>query len=191
MQLTVNDHHILLIIGLTFFACLLFVPLIRKIAQHVGAVDIPNERKVHTKPMPRLGGLAIFLAFLTGYVFFAKTSIQMISILIGSFLIIILGIFDDIKPIKARYKFLGQIVAASIVVLYGHIYLEEVSAFGLYINFGSLSYPFSILFIVAIINAINFIDGLDGLAAGISSIYFATIAVIAFILNRIGGLDVI
>lgn len=191
MQLIVNNHHILLIISVTFFASVILVPIVRILAKHVGAVDIPDERKVHTKITPRLGGIAIFLAFLIGYLFFARMSTQMISILISSFFIIILGIFDDIKPIRARYKFIVQIIAASIIVLYGHIYFDEVSAFGLNIDFGVLSYPLSILFIVAIINAINFIDGLDGLAAGISSIYFATIAVIAFILNRIGGLDVI
>ncbi|MFA6777158.1 MAG: MraY family glycosyltransferase [Bacilli bacterium] len=191
MEWTVNGHHILLIIGVTFFASLLLVPIIKKIALHVGAVDIPNERKVHTKIIPRLGGLAIFLAFLIGYIFFAKNNAQMLSILIGSFLIIILGIFDDIKSIKARYKLIIQILAASVVVFYGNISLTEISAFGISLSFGSWSYPLTIIFITAIINAINFIDGLDGLAAGVSSIYFATIATIAFILNRIGGLDTI
>lgn len=191
MQLTINGHHILLIVGITFFASIILVPIIKILARHVGAIDVPNERKVHTKITPRLGGLAIFLSFLTGYIFFGELSTQMISILIGSFLIIILGIFDDIKPIKARFKFLVQIIAASIVVLYGHIYLDDISAFGFYLNFGWWGYPLSIIFITAIINAINFIDGLDGLAAGISSIYFTTIAIIAFILNRIGGIDIV
>ncbi len=191
MQWTVNNHHLLLIVGMSFLASLILVPLIKKVAIHVGAVDVPNERKVHEKNTPRMGGLAIFLSFITGYIFFGELSTQMISILIGSFLIIVLGILDDINPIKARYKFIVQIIAASIVVLYGHIELTELGAFGIHINFGILSRPITIIFITAIINAINFIDGLDGLASGISSIYFATIAVIAFILNRIGGLDVI
>ncbi|MDD4187278.1 MAG: MraY family glycosyltransferase [Bacilli bacterium] len=191
MEWTVNGHHILLIIGVTFFASLLLVPIIKKTALHVGAVDVPDERKVHKKPIPRLGGLAIFLAFLTGYIFFAEHNVQMLSILIGSFIIILLGIFDDIKPIKARYKFIIQILASSVVVLYGNISLTEISAFGINLSFEAWSYPLTIIFITAIINAINFIDGLDGLAAGVSTIYFATIAIIAFILNRIGGLDTI
>lgn len=189
MEWTVNGHHILLIIGVTFFTSLILVPIVRVLAKKIGAVDIPNNRKVHTKVTPRMGGLAIFLAFLTGYIFFAKTSTEMISILIGSFVIILLGIFDDISPIKARYKFLIQLIAASVVVLYGDIHLTDISAFGISINFNVWGYPLSILFITGIINAINLIDGLDGLAAGISSIYFATIAIIALILNRIGGLD--
>ncbi|MFA7064433.1 MAG: MraY family glycosyltransferase, partial [Bacilli bacterium] len=191
MEWTVNGHHILLIIGVTFFASLLLVPIIKKTALHVGAVDVPDERKVHKKPIPRLGGLAIFLAFLTGYIFFAEHNVQMLSILIGSFIIILLSIFDDIKPIKARYKFIIQILASSVVVLYGNISLTEISAFGINLSFEAWSYPLTIIFITAIINAINFIDGLDGLAAGVSTIYFATIAIIAFILNRIGGLDTI
>lgn len=191
MEWTVNGYHILMIVGVTFLTSIILVPIIKNLANHVGAVDIPDKRKVHTVNTPRMGGLAIFLSFLIGYILFADVSTQMISILIGSFLIVLLGILDDIKPIKARYKFIVQVIAASVVVLYGNIQLTEIGAFGININFGILSCPLTIIFITGIINAINFIDGLDGLAAGISSIYFATIAVIAFILNRIGGLDII
>ncbi len=191
MKWIINDNHVLWIILLTFIASLLIVPVIRAIAKHIGAIDKPDDRKVHTKITPRLGGLGIFSSFLIGYIFFAETSVQMLSILMGGFLIILLGIFDDIKPIKARYKFLVQMIAASIVVFYGNIYLPELSAFGIQLNFGNFGYPIAMIFIVAIINAINFIDGLDGLAAGICSIYFLTISVIALILNRLGGLDTV
>ncbi|MDD2504684.1 MAG: MraY family glycosyltransferase [Bacilli bacterium] len=189
MNWTVNGHHILLMLGVTFITSILLIPIIKKLANHVGAVDVPEKRKVHTKTTPRMGGLAIFLAFLTGYIFFGEISTQMISILIGSFLIILLGILDDIKSIRAIYKFMVQVLAASVIVLYGNICLQDIGAFGIYINFGIFAYPITIIFIAAIINAINFIDGLDGLAAGVSSIYFATIAIIAFMLNRIGNLD--
>lgn len=189
MEWTVNGYHILLVVGVTFLTSVLLVPIVKKIADFINAVDVPNERKVHAEPKPRLGGLAIFLSFLTGYLFFAQNSLQMTSILIGSFVIILLGIIDDINPISAKHKFLVQIIAASIVVIYGNIFFTEITAFGFIINLVNFSRPLSILFIVAIINAINFIDGLDGLAAGVSSIYFTTIAIIAFILNRMGGLD--
>ena len=190
MEWIINGNHILLIIGVTLLASVIFVPIVKVLANYIGAVDIPDKRKVHKKITPRMGGLAIFLSFLTGYIFFAEISTQMISVLIGSIIIILLGIFDDIKPIKARYKFLFQTLAASVVVFHGHIYLPGISAFGMNLVFGIWGYPLAVLFIVAIINAINFIDGLDGLASGISSIYFITIAIIAFVLNRIGGLDV-
>jgi len=113
------------------------------------------------------------------------------SILIGSFIIIITGVIDDIKPIPAKYKFLGQIAGSAVIPLYGGIILTELSAFGLYINFGILSIPVTILFIVSVINCINLIDGLDGLAGGLSSIYFLTIGIIAMILNNSSGLDIL
>ena len=183
--------NILLIVGVTFLFTLLFIPIVKKIAIHIEALDYPNERKVHKKPIPRLGGLGIYAGFLLGYMLFGEHSIQMNSILIGSIIIIITGIIDDIKPVPAKYKLIGQIVAASIIPLYGHILLQDISAFGIYFNFGILSYPITIIFIVAIINCINLIDGLDGLAAGISSIYFLTIGIIAMILHNSTGLDVI
>ena len=187
-----NDilSRVLQMVILTFIFVVSIIPVIKKIAEHVGAIDYPNERKVHKKPMPRLGGLAIFSSFLIGYILFAEPTVQMNSILIGGFIIILLGIFDDIKPISAKYKFIVQLIASSIVVYYGNIYISELSAFGLNISFGVISQPVTILFITAIMNAINLIDGLDGLAAGTSSIYFLTIAIIAYFLNRLNGLDV-
>ena len=190
MNWIINGHNILEILLVTFIVSVILVPVAKKIANHVGAIDMPNERKVHTKPMPRLGGIAIYGAFLVGYMLYGELTTQMISILIGSFIILLVGIFDDVKPIKARYKFLVQIIAALIVVIYGQLYFTEISFLGLYLKFNLLlSYALSTLFIVAISNAINLIDGLDGLAGGISSIYFATISVITIILNRVTGLD--
>lgn len=170
---------------------LIFIPVVKKIAIHVGALDIPNERKVHKEPIPRLGGLGIYFAFILGYIIFGKESIRMNSILIGSFIIIITGIIDDIKPIPASYKFLGQLAGASVIPLYGGIVLNEVSAFGLYLNFGFLTIPVTIIFIVAIINCMNLIDGLDGLSGGLASIYFLTIGIIALMLNNSNGLDIV
>ena len=191
MSYIVNGHNVFLILLTTLISSLILVPIVKKVAHHIGAIDYPNERKVHKKPIPRLGGLAIFLSFLIGYMCFGQITTQMISILIGSFVIIILGICDDIKPVPARYKFLVQTIAACIVVFYGHIYIDMISIFGLVIEFGSWGYPLAVFLIVSIINAINLIDGLDGLAAGTSSIFFLTISVIAFYLDRLNGLDVI
>ena len=192
MDLVVNGHNVFIIVIVTFLASLILVPIVKKIALHINAMDEPNARKIHKVPMPRLGGLAIFLAFLLGYMLYGEISTQMLSILIGSFLLILVGIVDDIHSVKARYKLIVQIVAAAIVVLYGDLSFTELSVFGYKIYFNEFFvFLLSIIFIVAITNAINLIDGLDGLAAGISSIYFLTIAIIAFILNRIGGLDVI
>lgn len=192
MNLTVNGFNVFLIVIVTFLASACLVPLVKKIAEHCGAMDYPNERKVHKKPMPRMGGLAIFGAFLFGYMWFARMSNQMLSILIGGFLIVLVGIFDDIKPIGAKIKFLFQVLAASVIVFYGNIVLDHVDFLGININFPSpLNYIVTIFFVVSITNAINLIDGLDGLASGVSSIYFLTIAIVAYILNKMQGLDTI
>ena len=181
-----NTVNTILMVGVTFIISLISVPIAKKIANHVGALDIPNERKVHKKPMPRMGGLAIYFAFLIGYILFGEISVKMISVLIGSFIILITGIIDDIKPIDAKVKLVGQILAALVVVFYGNIILKDISAFGLYLEFGIFAYPVTVLFIVACINCVNLIDGLDGLAAGISSIFFLTIGIITFIKGEFG-----
>lgn len=174
--------QILLNISLITFSCFflvaLIVPIIKKIAIHVNALDIPNKRKVHKIPIPRLGGLAIYIGFLFGYLVFMKNNVIMDSIIIGSFIILVTGIIDDIKPVPAKYKLIGQILASLVVVFYGNITLQDISAFGIYIDFGIFSPIVTILLILACINCMNLIDGLDGLAAGISSIYFLIIGII-------------
>lgn len=179
------------IVIITMIFVIIFIPIVKNIAMFVGALDIPDKRKVHKAPIPRLGGLGIYAGFLLGYILFGHQSIQMNSILIGSVIIIITGMIDDIKPIPAKYKFMGQLVAALIIPFYGGIVLRDVSAFGLYVNFGIFSYPLTAFFIVAAINCVNLIDGLDGLAGGISAIYFLTIGVISMVLKNTNGLDTV
>ena len=195
MNLEVNGHNIFLMLAITFLISLVLIPLIKKIALHIGAVSAPDTRKgetwhIHDKPIPRMGGVAIFFSFLIGYMFFAQTSAQMNAILIGGIIVIMFGLFDDIKTIKARYRIIPHFIAACIVVFYGNIYIPNIHIFGTALEFGVLGYPLAIFFIMGAINAINLIDGLDGLSSGISSIYFATISILAFILNLHGGLDV-
>lgn len=191
MNFIVNGYNVFIIILTTFLTSLILTHLMIKISKNMNIMDIPNERSVHKKPTPLLGGIAIFLSFLFGFILFGNQNPLMISILIASFLILLLGIFDDIKPIKARYKFVIHILVALIVVFYGGLKLTHVDIFGLSLNFKWMSPYITILIIVGIINAVNLIDGLDGLCAGISSIYFLTIGVIALILNKFNGLDII
>ncbi len=182
----INLMKIILMVFIPFVFVSVITPFVKKIAFHVGALDMPNKRKVHTEPMPRLGGIGIYSGFLLGYMLFGEQTPTMNSILIGSFVLLVTGIFDDIKPLKASHKLIGQIAAALIVVLYGNILLKDASVFGFYINFGLWSYPITLLFILGCINCMNLIDGLDGLAGGISSIFFLTIGIIAFFQGRIG-----
>jgi len=177
---------LIIISSMTLFSALIMF-YVKKIAFHINAIDIPNERKVHKKPMPRLGGLAVFFTFLLGSMIFGLNGRTYEAILIGGFIIVILGIIDDIKPLKATTKLAGQLVVACILMLYGNILLKNVTIFGLNIDFMWGCYILTPLFIVAIINAMNLIDGLDGLMAGTSSIFFITVIVLHLLIPRLGG----
>lgn len=176
----------------TFLFSAMIMFLMRKVAVHIGAIDIPRKeeghRHIHKKETPKLGGVGIFLAFLFGYMLFGEQSIRMNSILIGSFIIVLTSIVDDIKPIKATQKIIGHLAAAMVIVFYGNILLNNITAFGYSLSFGILSYPITIIFIVACTNIINLIDGLDGLSGGICSIFYITIAIIGFYQGRAGSL---
>lgn len=167
----------------------------RKIAHHIGAMDLPRSeegnRHIHKNATPKLGGVGIFLSFLLGYMLFGEQSIRMNSILIGSFIIILTGIIDDIKPIRAIHKMFGHLLAAMVIVFYGGILLNNITAFGYSFDFGILAYPLTIIFIVGCTNIINLIDGLDGLSGGICSIFYITIAIIGFYQGRAGSLVMI
>ena len=164
------------IVIVTFLFSVIIMELMKKVAFHIGALDIPRSdegnRHIHKKVMPKLGGVGIFLAFLFGYMLFGEQSVRMNSILIGSFIMILTGIVDDIKPIKAIHKLLGHIAAACVIVFYGGILLNDITAFGFYIDFGIFAYPITILFLIACANIINLIDGLDGLSGGICCIFY-------------------
>ena len=177
---------ILIMILLPFVFVAAIMPYIRNMAIKINAVDIPRTRHIHKKPTPKLGGLAIFLGFLLGYMVFGTHSSIMNAVLIGSFIIIITGVIDDITELGPLTKFIGQLAAACVIVFYGKLLISDVTAFGFYIDFSYLSYPLTIFFILGCINCINLIDGLDGLSGGISSIYFLTIGIIAIIQGRTG-----
>ena len=177
------------IVGIVFLFVLIIVPFIKKMAYHINAIDIPRTRHIHKEVMPKLGGVAIFLGFLLGYMLFCNQTPQMISILIGGFIIVFTGVLDDIKSLPSKVKFLGQIISAAIVVYYGGIVMQDVSAYGIYLNFGIFAKPLTILFIVSLINCMNFVDGMDGLAAGIAEIYFITISIIIYFTGIYNGLD--
>lgn len=177
---------IILMIGIPFLFVVAIIPFIKKVATQINAIDIPRGRHIHKKPTPKLGGVAIFLGFLLGYMIFGTHSASMNAILIGSFILVLVGVIDDITELSAKTQFLGQLAAACIVVFYGNLLIRDISAFGIYIEFSWLSYPLTIFFILGCINCINLIDGLDGLSGGISAIYFLTIGIIAIIQGKLG-----
>ncbi|MGG0669541.1 glycosyltransferase family 4 protein [Sporosarcina koreensis] len=168
-----------------FIASIILTPLVIKFAFRIGAVDHPNYRKVHASVMPRIGGMAIFGAFVIGYLLLRPTDEHAIGILVGAVIIIITGFLDDMLEITAKAKMFGQLAAAIIVVTWGGLQIEFINLpfFGP-LDFGYLSIPITILWIVGITNAINLIDGLDGLAAGVSTIALISIAVMAMIMGE-------
>lgn len=179
------DPNFLLKVGLALVcaavvSCAL-TPLVKVLAKKVGAMDVPkDERRMHRVPIPRMGGMAIFLGFMVSVLIFQKLSIsaELQGILLGAVIIVILGVMDDILTLPALPKFCVQIAAAVIVVLYG-CRIEHFMGFALP---DWLSYPVTVIWIVAITNAINFIDGLDGLAAGVSAISAGTMLIVALLL---------
>ena len=180
------------IVLVTFVFTALIMPIVKRIAIHVGAIDVPRadegHRHIHKKATPMFGGVGIFLGFLFGYMLFGEQSVRMNAILIGSFIIILTGIMDDVKPIRAYQKMIGHIIAACIIVFYGQITLDNISAFGYSLDFGMFAPWITIFFIVACTNIINLIDGLDGLSGGVCSIFYLTIGIIGFYQGRGGSL---
>ncbi|MBD1221393.1 undecaprenyl/decaprenyl-phosphate alpha-N-acetylglucosaminyl 1-phosphate transferase [Virgibacillus halodenitrificans] len=171
---------------LTTLISLIITPIVIKYAKKLNATDKPNYRKVHKDPIPTLGGLAIFMSFLIGLVILQPVSEYHLAIVIGGFIMIILGFFDDLFDLSPKVKFLTQILAASLVVFWGGLQVEFINLpFGGQIEFGILSSVITIIWIAGVTNAINFIDGLDGLAAGVSSIALMTIAVMAIIMGNV------
>lgn len=176
---------------------LALTPLVKSLAIKIGAMDVPDHRKVHTRIMPRMGGLAIYAAFTATILLFLpwlpdsflsdhdESLIR--ALLVGGTMIVLLGALDDRFQLNAKLKFLVQIATACIVVFGFDIKINLVN-----IPFGSsmqpmgdwLSIPLTIIWIVGVTNAINLIDGLDGLAAGVSGIAIATILVMSALMGQ-------
>jgi UDP-GlcNAc:undecaprenyl-phosphate/decaprenyl-phosphate GlcNAc-1-phosphate transferase len=172
---------LILTLILCFLLTLGITPLVKKLAYKVGATDQPNVRKVHQKIMPRLGGLAIYIGFIAGFLILRPEDPYAGAIILGSAVILLTGMADDIFDLSPRLKLLGQLTAAFTVVL-GGVQIEFINLpFGGVLEFGMFSIPITILWIVGITNAINLIDGLDGLAAGVSTIGLATIGFMAML----------
>ena len=145
-------------------------PIVRVLAYKIGAIDVPKDnRRMHKKPTPRIGGLAIFIAFLLTTVVFCPINNTMIAIWAGGGLLVLIGILDDCRGINAWLKLLVQIAAAGIAISQD-IVIRHINFFGIHVELGYLAIPITVLWIVGLTNAINLIDGLDGLACGVSAI---------------------
>lgn len=164
-------------------------PLVRRLAFKIGAIDVPRDkRRVHKKPTPRIGGIAMVFGFVVATLCFAvaEPSRQLIGTMCGLAVIFVMGIIDDCKELDAKLKFVVQIIAALIVIFVGDIKIDIFTNPNVF-NPSSpylilpkwLSVTVTVLWIVFITNAVNFIDGLDGLAAGVSAIMSVSLVFIA------------
>ena len=165
---------------------LVITPFVILFADKTGALDAPDARKVHQKPIPRIGGIGIYLAFMAGTLFALDLNLLpddvrtgVIGLLVSSSLIVLLGIVDDYKCLPAKVKLLGQIVAASVLVGFG-VQIDFIAdPFGDYFYLEYFAVPATIFWIVGLTNTVNLIDGLDGLAAGVATIASITILLVA------------
>ena len=174
--------------AVAFLVCFAMTPPVKRFAERIGAVDQPSERRINKVPIPRMGGLAIFLGFVLTALLFVPLSTQVTGILLGAVIIAVMGAVDDIVSLNAWIKLLGQIVAAVVVIRCGLVFdaisnpnpLSPTTT----IEIGWLSVPLTILWIVGCTNAVNLIDGLDGLAVGVSAISSVTMLVVSLIVSE-------
>lgn len=179
---------LLAVMGLAFGIAFLLTPGVIKLAPKWGAVDRPNFRKVHNRTMPRMGGLAIYLSFVLTLLFTQPLNdTRLIGLLIGSTLIVLVGLADDIWNLSPRLKLCGQILAALVLVVMGIEvqYITNPLSGGL-VSLGFLAAPLTVLWLVGVTNAVNLIDGLDGLAAGVSIVAATTLAIVGWRAGQIG-----
>lgn len=183
--------YVVLALVVALIVSFLMTPIVKTFAYKVGAIDVPKDaRRMHHVPIPRLGGLAIFIGFMVSILLFVdiRGDHQMQGILMGAVVIVILGVVDDITPLPAMFKFVIQIIAALIPTLHGvviHVISNpNLTSSNAYWNMGKLSIPITVLWIVAITNSVNLIDGLDGLANGVSAISATTVLVIAMLVSE-------
>ena len=167
-----------------FVLSLIFSPVAIKLAPKIGAMDIPKDgRRMHSKPMPRFGGLAIFVGTTASLLIYAGQNEKIVPVIIGGTMIYILGVVDDLKNLDPKVKFAGQFVVAVLMYYMGLRIKFITNYFGDgTLHFGTaVCFIVTVLWLVGITNTINLIDGLDGLAAGTAAIASLCIAYIAYI----------
>ena len=179
----------LLAFAVSLLVAYVMTPPVKRFAEKVGAIDVPKDnRRVHDHPIPRMGGLAIFIGFVLSLIFFVPMSTKVLGLLVGSVIIAVMGGVDDIVSLNPWVKLAGQIVAALVAIRCGlvfdvisnpNIFAEET-----YIEIGWLSIPLTMLWIVGCTNAVNLIDGLDGLAVGVSAISSMTMLIVSLFVSE-------
>ena len=166
---------------------LILTPAVIAFARRTGALDKPDARKVHERPIPRIGGIGIYAAFMVSILvqllfvdLTPEYMMSLIGLMVGGTIIVAIGIIDDYCDLPAKVKLLGQIIAAAVVVIGFDVRIDVITdPLGDYIYLEFLAIPATIFWIVGLTNTVNLIDGLDGLAAGVATIASVTICLVA------------
>ncbi len=173
---------------------LMTTPIVIRFGRWLNIVDSPGIRKVHSEPIPRIGGVAILISmmglvipvlFLQNVIGDSFRSVlpKVVALLVAAGFVFLIGLVDDIRGLRVRVKLLAQFVAA-VTVCYTGVRIDSIALTdSLVVNFGWLSWPLTILWIVGISNAVNFVDGLDGLAAGICAVACGVIVILSLYLG--------
>jgi UDP-GlcNAc:undecaprenyl-phosphate GlcNAc-1-phosphate transferase len=171
--------------AIAFVVVVLLTPAVGGMARLLGAVDNPDERRVNRRPIPRLGGIAIFLGIVVPAIAFLDLSGESRGVLLGAAIATVVGAVDDFRGLSPSVKLAGQVLAAAIPPAFGvwidHFTFPFLGAVDVPAVVGV---PLSMLFIVAVMNMVNFLDGLDGLAAGVCGIAGVTYAILALSLGK-------
>jgi UDP-GlcNAc:undecaprenyl-phosphate GlcNAc-1-phosphate transferase len=169
---------------ISMFITLALIPILRSAAVRVNCgLDLPDARKVHCTPIPKVGGLAMALGAAAPILLLADGGRFMASILVGALIILVFGLVDDLRPLSWKAKFSGQITAALVVILYGGLQicsLGDLAQTGFRLPPGACI-ALTLVVVVGVTNAINLSDGLDGLAGGTSMLIFMCIGFLAFL----------
>jgi UDP-GlcNAc:undecaprenyl-phosphate/decaprenyl-phosphate GlcNAc-1-phosphate transferase len=171
--------------AIAFGIVVLLTPAVGGMARLLGAVDEPHARRLNRRPIPRLGGLAIFFGIIVPALAFLDLSGESRGVLLGAAVATVLGAVDDFRGLSPPVKLAGQFGAAAIPPAFG-VWIDHFTfpLLGVVDLPAGVGVPLSMLFIVAVMNMVNFLDGLDGLAAGVCAIAGTTYAVLALSLGK-------
>ncbi|MBM3860634.1 MAG: hypothetical protein FJ395_13415 [Verrucomicrobia bacterium] len=187
----VTNYLLVFLVG--FLLSLALTPLVRRLALRLKAVDMPGDRKVHAAPVPRLGGLAIIVSFQAGLLlgfgplpelvyYLGDFAVTWLARLLPAVLVIVIvGVLDDIRPLRPMTKLLAQVLAALLAVRVGVVIGMFESPWGTTVHLGVWAIPISVLWMLALTNAFNLIDGLDGLSCGVGAISTLTLGAVALL----------
>ena len=167
---------------ISMFTTIVLIPILSGVAIKLNVMDVPNERKVHKIPIPKVGGIAMALSVVIPILLWAPVNDFVRSVMLASWVIVVFGIVDDFKNVSYKIKFTGQVAAAVIVVFYGDLQIHTLGGMlppGTELP-GLISIPLTLLVIVGVTNAINLSDGLDGLAGGICLLSFICLSYLSY-----------